>query len=63
MALRVELAEALDRRDQTRQELRAMMIVLRGVAALLESELAGPAPEETPRRRVPSGRWWNRLWR
>jgi hypothetical protein len=59
MALRVELDEVLEWRAQTGRELQAMMILLRGVAALLESELGGAAPEVVERPRV---KWWS-LWR
>jgi hypothetical protein len=57
MALSAELAQALERRDESRRELQAMLIIVAGVVTLLQSELKEkPAPPlvETPRRT----RWW-----
>lgn len=61
MAVSQELAQALERRDQSRRELQAVLILTQGVVALLQSELSAlpPAPEvvETPRK----AKWWA-LW-
>jgi hypothetical protein len=60
------IVAALWQIEPTRVTLRVILMKLEATNA----ELAGarvqkalpPAPEETPRGRVPSGRWWQ-LWR